>query len=197
MRLIWDRSLEKKIRELIIVVSLLFSISLAQTGKTSDAEIAALTAARQWEFKPTIVSGKPAKVIGILIFNFVLDDGRKSEAEGERENLDPSDSVQDDVAERVQLSKIKDVEKAKSNIKRVAPPYVNFEPCGDYLIIASQDSPDAVKMAYYEGREIKKGEGEVRRYSSFRQVAYRSRKRRIEWTAPNLKNARKKSCSFG
>ncbi len=28
-------------------------------------------------------------------------------------------SVQDDVAERVQLSKIKDVEKAKSNIKRV------------------------------------------------------------------------------
>jgi TonB family protein len=225
MGLIWDRSLEKKIRELIIVVSLLFSISLAQTGKTSDAEIAvrkpgialeqeatkkiepvfppiakaarasgevkvevtidkagrvisarvlsghpllrdaALTAARQWEFKPTIVSSKPAKVIGILIFNFVLDDGRKSEAEGERENLDPSDSVQDDVAERVQLSKIKDVEKAKSNIKRVAPPYVNFEPCGDYLIIASQDSPDAVKMAYYEGREIKKGEGEVRRYS--------------------------------
>ena len=231
MGLIWDRSLEKKIRELIIVVSLLFSISLAQTGKTSDAEIAvrkpgialeqeatkkiepvfppiakaarasgavkvevtidkagrvisarvlsghpllrdaALTAARQWEFKPTIVSGKPAKVIGILIFNFVLDDGRKSEAEGERENLDPSDSVQNDVAERVQLSKIKDIEKAKSNIKRVAPPYVNFEPCGDYLIIASQDSPDAVKMAYYEGREIKKGEGEVRRYSSFRQVA--------------------------
>src|SRR5215468_5665310 len=40
MGLIWDRSLEKKIRELIIVVSLLFSISLAQTGKTSDAEIA-------------------------------------------------------------------------------------------------------------------------------------------------------------
>ncbi|MBO0861772.1 MAG: hypothetical protein J2P21_25445 [Chloracidobacterium sp.] len=39
MGLIWDRSLEKKIGELIIVVSLLFSISLAQTGKTSDAEI--------------------------------------------------------------------------------------------------------------------------------------------------------------
>jgi hypothetical protein len=34
--------------------------------------------------------------------------------------------VQDDVAERVQLSKIKDIEKAKSNIKRVAPPYINF-----------------------------------------------------------------------
>jgi hypothetical protein len=80
-------------------------------------------------------------------------------------------SVQDDVEERVQLSKIKDVEKAKSNIKRVAPPYVNFEPCGEYLIIASQDSPDTVKMAYYEGVEIKKGESEVRRYSSFRRVA--------------------------
>ena len=38
-------------------------------------------------------------------------------------------SVQDDVGERVQLSKIKDVEKAKSNIKRVAPLYVNFETC--------------------------------------------------------------------
>src|SRR5215510_12302307 len=152
MGLIWDCSLEKKIRELIIVVSLLFSISLAQTGKTSDAEIAvrkpgialkqeaikkvepvfppiakaarasgevkvevtidkagkvisarvlsghpllrdaALTAARQWEFKPTMVSGKPAKVSGILTFNFVLDDGRKSEAEVERENLDPSEA---------------------------------------------------------------------------------------------------------
>ena len=80
-------------------------------------------------------------------------------------------SVQDDAAERVQLSKIKDIEKAKSNIKRVAPPYINFETCGDYLIIASQSSPDAVKMAYYEGKETKKGEGEVIRYSSFRQVA--------------------------
>ena len=83
-------------------------------------------------------------------------------------------SVQDDVEERVQLSKIKDVEKAKSNIKRVAPPYVNFEPCGEYLIIASQDSPDTVKMAYYEGVEIKKGESEVRRYS----IAF---KKKIFW----------------
>jgi hypothetical protein len=77
-------------------------------------------------------------------------------------------SVQDDVLERVQLSKIKDVEKAKSNIKRVAPPYINFETCGDYLIIASQSSPDAVKMAYYEGKEIK--EGAVVRYSAFRRL---------------------------
>ena len=228
MGLIWGRRLEKKIGELIIVVSLLFSISLAQSGKTSDAEIAvrksgialdqeatkkiepvfppiakaarasgevkvevtidkagrvisarvlsghpllrdaALTAARQWEFKPTIVSGKPAKVSGILTFKFVLDDGRKSEAEVERENLDPSDSVQNDVAERVQLSKIKDIEKAKSNIKRVAPPFINFETCGDYLIIASQSSPDDPKMAYCEGNEIK--EGEVVRYYAFRRL---------------------------
>jgi hypothetical protein len=40
MGLIWGRRLEKKISELIIVVSLLFSVSLAQAGKTSDAEIA-------------------------------------------------------------------------------------------------------------------------------------------------------------
>ena len=39
MRLIWGRRLEKKICELIVVVSLLFSISMAQAGKTSDAEI--------------------------------------------------------------------------------------------------------------------------------------------------------------
>jgi hypothetical protein len=68
----------------------------------------------------------------------------------------------------VRLSKIKDVEKAKSNIKRVAPPYINFETCGDYLIIASQSSPDAVKMAYYEGIEDK--EGEVASYSMFRRL---------------------------
>src|SRR5262245_38685452 len=145
MGLIWDRSLEKKIRELIIVVSLLFSISLAQTGKTSEAEIAvrkpgialeqeatkkiepvfppiakaarasgevkvevtidkagrvisarvlsghpllrdaALTAARQWDFKPTMDSGKRAKVSGILTVNFVLDYCTKPEDEADRD----------------------------------------------------------------------------------------------------------------
>lgn len=150
MRLILGRRLEKKSGELIIVVSLLFSISWAQAGKTSEKEIvvrkslialeqeainkvepvfppiakavrasgevnvevtidetgkvvsaravsghpllrdSAQAAARQWKFKPTMVSGKPANVSGIITFKFVLDDGRKSEAEVERENLDPS-----------------------------------------------------------------------------------------------------------
>ncbi|MGH9769810.1 MAG: TonB family protein [Blastocatellia bacterium] len=142
--------MEKKSGELIIVVSLLFSASLAQAGKTSEKEIvvrktgialeqeaikkvepefppiakavrasgevkvevtidktgkvvsarvvsghpllrgSAQAAARQWKFKPTMVSGKPAKVGGLLTFNFVLDDGKKTEAEVGRENLDPS-----------------------------------------------------------------------------------------------------------
>src|SRR5262245_60783867 len=145
MGLIWGRRLEKKIGELIIVVSLLFSISSAQAGKTSDAEIAvhksgialeqeaikkvepvfppiakaarasgevkvevtkdkagkvisarvlsghpllrdaALTAARKWEFKPTMASGKPAKVSGKTTVNFVLDYCTKPEDEADRD----------------------------------------------------------------------------------------------------------------
>src|SRR6266540_2691408 len=123
MGLIWGRRLEKKIGELIIVVSLLFSVSLAQAGKTSDAEIAVRKSGIALEqeaikkvepvFPPIakaarasggvkvevtidkagkVISGKPAKVSGILTFKFVLDDGRKSEAEVERENLDPSEA---------------------------------------------------------------------------------------------------------
>lgn len=150
MKLKLSRRLEKKSGELIIVVSLLFSVSLAQTGKTSEKEIvvrkpgtaleqeaikkvepvfppiakavrasgqvkvevtidktgkvlsaravsghpllrdSAQAAARQWEFKPTMVAGKPVEVGGVLTFNFVLDDGKKSGAEVARENLDPS-----------------------------------------------------------------------------------------------------------
>lgn len=126
-----------RVGKLTIVVSLLFSISLAQTGKTIDLEQeaikkvepvfppiakaarasgavkievtideagkvvdarvvsghpllrdSALTAARQWEFKPAKVSGKTAKVSGILTLNFVLDGDKKSETE-DRENPDP------------------------------------------------------------------------------------------------------------
>lgn len=75
-------------------------------------------------------------------------------------------SVQPRVEEQVRLSKIKDVEAAKDNIKRVAPPYVKFERCGEYFIIASQEEADKPKMIYYEGKEAK-GE-KVQRYASFR-----------------------------
>lgn len=133
-----------RVGKLTIVVSLLFSISLAQTGNTNNTKIevdleqeaikkvepvfppiakaarasgavkvevtidetgkvvdarvvsghpllrdSALTAARQWKFKPAKISGKTPKVSGILNFNFVLDGDKKSEAE-ERENPDPS-----------------------------------------------------------------------------------------------------------
>lgn len=40
---------------------------------------AAIEAARQWQFKPTELSGTPVKVQGILTFNFTLADSPKSE----------------------------------------------------------------------------------------------------------------------
>jgi protein TonB len=33
---------------------------------------AALEAAQQWKFRPTLLSGAPIKVTGVLIFNFKL-----------------------------------------------------------------------------------------------------------------------------
>src|SRR5262245_52314588 len=149
MRVISVCRLGKKGGELVIAVSFLFSLSLAQAGKTGGTEKvvrksgvaleqeairkvepefppiakavrasgpvkvevtidetgkvvsaraisghpllrdSALAAARQWKFNPATVSGKPAKVGGVLTFNFVLGDGKKSEAE-EREDSDPS-----------------------------------------------------------------------------------------------------------
>jgi len=134
----------------IIVVSLLFSISLAQAGKTGETETvvrksgvaleqeainkvepafppiakaarasgavkvevtideagkvvsaravsghpllrdSAIAAARQWKFKPAMISGKTAKVVGVLTFNFALDDGKKPATGEARSNLDPS-----------------------------------------------------------------------------------------------------------
>lgn len=39
----------------------------------------ACQAARQWKFKPMVLSGELVKVTGILTFNFVLDEDKKSE----------------------------------------------------------------------------------------------------------------------
>jgi TonB family protein len=58
-------------------------ITVDENGSVTTAEAieghpllrdAALEAARQWQFKPTDLGGKPAKVQGILTFNFVLGD---------------------------------------------------------------------------------------------------------------------------
>src|SRR5262245_10676375 len=56
-------------------------ITVSEEGKVIEAEVieghpllrdAALQAARQWEFKPTELSGKPVKVQGVLTFTFSL-----------------------------------------------------------------------------------------------------------------------------
>ncbi len=58
-------------------------ITISEEGKVVDAVAisghpllrdAALDAARQWEFKPTILSGSPVKAQGTLTFNFTLAD---------------------------------------------------------------------------------------------------------------------------
>lgn len=40
---------------------------------------AAVGAAREWKFKPTLFEGKPVKVIGTITFNFNLDDSKEIE----------------------------------------------------------------------------------------------------------------------
>jgi TonB family protein len=56
-------------------------ITVSESGKVVDAKAisghemlrdAAVQAAKQWEFKPAEVSGAPAKLQGILVFNFAL-----------------------------------------------------------------------------------------------------------------------------
>src|SRR5574341_712211 len=58
-------------------------ILVSETGEVIEASVvsghpllrdAALQAARQWQFKPTELSGRPVKVQGILTFNFTLVD---------------------------------------------------------------------------------------------------------------------------
>jgi TonB family protein len=56
-------------------------VIVSEAGKVIEAAIidghpllrdAALQAARQWEFSPTEISGKPVKVVGVLTFHFTL-----------------------------------------------------------------------------------------------------------------------------
>ncbi len=64
------------------------AVTVDEQGNVSRAEAvggqpllrdAAIEAARQWQFKPTELSGAPVKVQGILTFNFTLADSPKSE----------------------------------------------------------------------------------------------------------------------
>ncbi len=56
-------------------------VTISEKGRVIDAQVidghpllrdAALEAAKQWQFKPTLLEGRPVKVMGILTFNFVL-----------------------------------------------------------------------------------------------------------------------------
>ena len=64
------------------------AVTVSEEGNIISAEAvsghpllkeSAVTAARQWTFKPTALAGKPVKVQGILTFNFTLADGPKKE----------------------------------------------------------------------------------------------------------------------
>ncbi|MBI1765044.1 MAG: energy transducer TonB [Acidobacteria bacterium] len=59
-------------------------VTISEKGEVIDASVvsghpllreATLSAARQWQFKPTELGGVPVKVQGVLTFNFTLEDG--------------------------------------------------------------------------------------------------------------------------
>jgi TonB family protein len=68
-------------------------------------------AARQWRFKPTLLFGKTAKVIGILTFNFVLDGG-KSDGSSQPEKAADPDSAEARYERGLALSKSKHFDEA-------------------------------------------------------------------------------------
>lgn len=68
-------------------------IAVSEDGKVTDATVvsghpllreSAIEAAKQWEFKPTELQGKPVKVQGTLTFNFTLANKSKTEADSEK-----------------------------------------------------------------------------------------------------------------
>ena len=73
------KRLEESIRETLGPVQV--EITVSESGKVIEAKAvsghellrdAAVEAAKQWEFKPTEVSGEPVKMQGILTFSFAL-----------------------------------------------------------------------------------------------------------------------------
>lgn len=61
-------------------------VTIGEKGEVAEASIvnghpllreAALTAARQWQFKPIMLSGQPVKAQGVLTFNFTLGDDKQ------------------------------------------------------------------------------------------------------------------------
>jgi protein TonB len=57
-------------------------VLISEEGRVIEADVAewnpllrqsALDAARQWVFRPTLLSGVPVKVQGVLTFNFTLN----------------------------------------------------------------------------------------------------------------------------
>jgi TonB family protein len=77
-------------------------VLIGETGQVVSAEAltghpllrdAALEAARQWEFKPTTLEGKPVKVKGVTTFNFTLDKPSQAQREGQTITAPPPPPV--------------------------------------------------------------------------------------------------------